>query len=605
MPEAHILQLLDRAGSPPQNPDFEHLQQFLERSQLEANEKDILREFLTQPALRLIWAQPPQAGYDCVQSIEVRLPPSLKGLHPRLHVCFPKTLQRLSGQEVSSSADKLLGTSTTADRQNWGLLDLQQYLAPEHVWRTDMQFRLPPNMLGTYLWKFRIDFVNGWGHAELHRLFEACYTVVIAREKTGQTTLTIDAGDFTNVTLPDLSLWDNVRIQATGNTNILNTSQRPDFSAMFGGAHHGTQPAKQGVVIDPTITRANGQISTVVTPHSFMQDPCDSNRRCWPAVRTAELQVSNNRAPGNSRIIRLHAAPTLNIGQRTTFTDKKSGKAYTNDIVTDFVEDDLHLSSEQREKRNKVISRRNSALTISADALTVRNTGSPGSDYPGYTEVSYRVGTNAIKVALTDRDEERPIEGVRDGQVKAVHLEIGGSPGDESGPIPGYPLQLIPVPLWQDNETNSWQSPEAYVELLGGLPTLCREATRHGMDSVLIKHEVSRTQPPPLHAMLLRQLWLGIDGLPIEDLRADRPRDAAAVRVLIASHEVARDQIFFMQPLQQQHTLLVQSARHQRPMRVQPRNLVALHTGDRLILQTGTGTRLWEATFSVISPELA
>jgi hypothetical protein len=398
-------------------------------------------------------------------------------------------------------------------------------------------------------------------------------------------------------------LWDNVTIKVTGNANILNTSQRPDFSAMFGATERGTQSAKQGVIIDPTITRAISHITTAVTPHTAMGDPSQSNRRKWPAVLTADLQVSNNHPSGNARVIRLHAAKELSIGRCPLVTDKKSGRVYTNDIVTDFAkEDDPQLSPEQLEKRRAAISRVNSALTISADALAVRNTGSPGSESSGYTEVRYRAGQKAVHVVLTDRGEERLIEGIRDGQVTAVQLAIGGSQ-EESGPIHGYPLQLIPVPLWQDNDTNSWPHPEEYVELLWNLPSLCRDAPKHGMDSVLIKHQVSRDQPLPLHVMLLRQLWLGMDGMPLENLRADRPRDAAAVRVLIASHEAAREKIFLMQPLQEQHTLLVQSATHQRPMRVRPRDLVPLHHGDHLRLEGRNGKLLWEAKFSVISPE--
>jgi hypothetical protein len=103
--------------------------------------------------------------------------------------------------------------------------------------------------------------------------------------------------------------------------------------------------------------------------------------------------------------------------------------------------------------------------------------------------------------------------------------------------------------------------------------------------------------------MLLRQLWLGLDGLPIEDLRSHRPKESATVRVLIASHEAAQERIFLVQPLQAQRTLRVQSSTHKHPMRVQPRSLVPLHHGDRLKLVGSNGNLLWEAEFSTIFKE--
>lgn len=598
-----IRRLLNLTETPPKNATFEELQQFLDRSPLDSDEKTALLEFHTRPQLRLIWGQPPQPGHDCVQTIEIRLPSAFQGMHPRLHVCFPQTLQRLSGQDVAASADQLLGTKTDADRAFWGLLDLQQHLTPEHVWRTDMQFRLPKDLLGTCLWKFRVDFADCWGHAELHRLFEARYTAVLGRNEQGQTTLTIEAGDFTNVTLPDLSLWDNVVVRATGNANLLKAAAQPDLSALYGNNDRQAKPPQQGVVIDPLITRVTGNVTTVVTPHAPLQDASSSIRRSWPATLTADLRVTSGSAAGSVRILRLHAANELRLGRVQKLTDQ-SGWVHTNDIVTDFIQQDLpHLSPEELKRRRQAISAMNSVLTISADALTVRNTGSPGSDFAGYTEVEYRGGEHTVSVALSDRDEERLIEGVRERLVPAVQLRVGGSPGADHGPIPGYPLQLIPVPRWQDSDTNAWPNPEDYVGRLGGLPRLCREAHRHGMDAVLIKHQVQREPPLPLHVMLLRQLWLGLDGLPIEDLRSHRPKESATVRVLIASHEAAQERIFLVQPLQAQRTLRVQSSTHKHPMRVQPRSLVPLHHGDRLTLVGSNGNLLWEAEFSTIFKE--
>ncbi|MEY3174363.1 MAG: hypothetical protein RLZZ436_2277 [Planctomycetota bacterium] len=603
MTDDKIHPLLERTGPLPRNANLEQLKDFLDRSALQPDEKQSLFEWLTQPALRLIWAQPPQAGHDCVQTIEIRLPPALQGLHPRLHVCFPNTLQRLSGREATPHADRLLGTKTAADRAFWGLLDLQQYLAPESVWRTDMQFRLPKDLLGTYLWKFRIDFVDCWGHAELHRLFEARYTAVLARNEKGLTTLTIEAGDFTNVTLPDLRLWDNVIIRASGNANLLKAAEPVDYNAILKGTDQHAKPTQQGVIINLSVTRVTGNTTTVVTPHTPMRDASSSIRRSWPATLTADLRVTANSPAGSVRILRLHAADELRIGRVSKRTDK-SGKVYTNDIVTDFTrEDDPHLSPEQLDQRRTAISALNCELTISGDALTVRNTGSPWSESAGYTEVEYRVGKQTVTEALENRGDKCLIRGIREKQVAAVQLRVGGSPGAKGGPVHGYPLQLIPVLWWQDNDTNGWPKPEDYLELVGNLPKLCREASGHGMDAVLIKHQVQREQPVPLHVMLLRQLWLGMDGLPIEDLRLHRPREAATVRVLIASHELARERIFLVQPLQEERTLMVQSSTHKRPMRVEPRSLMPLHHGDRLMLMKKNGTPLWEAEFSVISSE--
>ncbi|MFM7055561.1 MAG: hypothetical protein ACKO2P_01420 [Planctomycetota bacterium] len=603
MTDDKIRRLLDRTGPPPGNATFDRLQEFLDNSSLESGEKTALLEFHTQPQLRLTWAQPPQAGHDCVQTIEIRLPSALQGLHPRLHVRFPTTLERGSGREVAANAERLLGLTTADERKHWGELALQQYLTPEHVWRGDMQFRLPSDLLGTYLWKFRIDFADEWGHAELHRLFEARYTAVIGRNDKGQTTFTIEAGDYTNVTLPDLSVWDNVLIRVSGNANLLKAAERLDYDALYGCTERSAKPAQQGVIIDPSITRVAGSLRTVVTPHTPRQDVSSSIRSSWPGALTAELRVTASNAGGSVQCLRLHAADKLCVGRVPKRRDK-SERVHTNDIVTDFSRDDLpQLSAQELQQRREAISGMNSVLTISADALTIRNTGSPGSDFAGYTHVEYRVGERSVSVALEQRDDELPIEGVRDHQVAAVQLKVGGSPAADGGPIPGYPLQLIPVPLWQDNDTNAWPNPEKYKALLGKLPKLGQEAPKHGMDAVLIRHGVQRKPALPLHVMLLRQLWLGMDGLPLEDLRLHKPRDAAAARILIASHESSKKKIFFVQPLREERTLLVQSSAHKHPMRVPPHSLLPLHHGDRLTLMSHANTPLWNAEFSVISED--
>lgn len=607
MTEDQIRQLLDHIAPLPENASVDQLQDILDSSRLQPDEKKRLLELQTQPKLRLIWAHPPQAGHDCVQTIEVRLPDPLKGLHPRLHVCFPNTFQRLSGLEVPDSSDCLTGTKTADDRKNWGLLHLQQYVAPEHVWRADMQFKLPQNLLGTYRWKFRIDFVECWGHADLHRLFEACYTVAIGHTATGETNLTIEADDFTNVTLPDLRFWNNVTIRASGNANLLKAADMPNFGGLDNAPDRGAKPAPHGVIIDPAITRVMGHHVTVVTPHRPLQDTTASIRGNWPATLTAELRISPGKTAGSPagsmRTLRLHAARDIRLG-RVKKRTAPAGQVHINDIVTDFIPEDFpQLSPALLRQRREAISAMNSLLTISADVLTIRNTGSPGSDFPGYTEVEFSLDQRPFTVALKDREEEFPVAGIRNRQVQTVQLRVGGSPDADDAPIPGYPLQLIPVLCWQDNDTNAWPGPESYVKQLSRLPSYCQEASKHGMDAVLIRHELQRKPPLPLHVMLLRQLWLGWDGLPIEDPRSHSPREFATARVLVASHEKSRERIFLVQPLREQHTLLVHSSTHTRPMRVQPHSLVPLHDADQLTLLAHNGTPLWQAEFSLLSRE--
>jgi hypothetical protein len=608
MTDEKICALLNILGPLPTDADFEQVREFVDRSLLEPDEKKILLVHLTQPILRLIWAQLPEAGHDCVQTVEVRLPSTLKGLHPRLHVRFPDTLQRLCGSEPTAASDGLLGT-TTADRKSWALLDLQQYTAPEHVWRADMQFRLPRDLRGTYLWTFCIDFLSGWGHTELHRLFEAQYKASFGSDNQGQTTLTIDAKEFSVISLPpDLSKWKNVTVISSGNAIVRTSSVPPDYSALYGGSNPYAATDSNAAIFNPLIlhkTLPGGSSRTlVVTPHTPSKSKSDSIRSSWPGVLTADLHVTSGSPAGTVRTIRLHAAKELRLGRRKKYTDK-SGKTHFNHIVTDFVPEDYpELSHEQLKQRRAAISAMNCVLTISADALMIRNTGSPLSDFPGYTEVEYQVGERSISVAVEKRDDEQPIDGVRENKVTAVQLRVGGSPAADGDPILGYPMQLIPVPDAVDNtDTNPLQKPEDYSELLGELPKLSQEVRKHGMDAVLIKHGVQREQPLPLHVMLLRQLWLGTDGLPLEDQKFRKFSEAATARVLISSVPSSRQRIFFLQPLQEDRMLLVHSSTHKQPMRVQPRSLVPLHHGDRLQLMKNATTPLWEAEVSMISEE--
>jgi len=608
MTDEKIRELLEIAGPLPTNPDFEQLRDFVERSPLPPDKQQSLLRYLTQPILRLIWPQLPEAGVDCVQTVEVRLPSTLKGLQPRLHIRFPHTLQRLCGSEPTAASDGLLGT-TNADRTSWALMDLQQYTAPDHVWRSDMQFQLRGDLRGAYLWKFRIDFLNSWGHTELHRLFEAHYTATLGNDNQGQTTLTIDARDFSIISLdPDLSRWKNVTINSSGNAIVRKPQELPDFSALYGGTNPCAATHSSAAIFTPVISHAtlpgNGR-PLVVTPHTPLKNPSESTRSSWPGVLTADLHVTSGSPPKSVQTIRLHAASQLRLGRRRSYTDK-SGRCHVNDIVTDFVSQDFpHLSDDQLTRRRSVISSMNSELTISADALTIRNTGSPGSDLAGYTVVDYRVGDQPISVALENRDDDWLIDGVRDHQVEEVRLTVGGSPAADGGPIPGYPLQLIPVPWWQDHDTNPLPGPEDYLELLGNLPKFGREAAKHRMDAVLIKHGVQREPPLPLHVMLLRQLWLGIDGLPLEHQKFRKFNDAATARILIATLESSKKRIFFLQPLWEEQTLLLQSSAHKHPMRVLPRSLAPLHHGDRLKLMKDATTPLWEAEFNAISNEHA
>lgn len=611
MNDDKIRRLLDRTGSPPGNATFDQLQRFLDHSFLESDEKTALLEFHTRPQLQLTWAQPPQAGHDCVQTIEIRLPSALRGLHPRLHVRFPTTLNPGSGRELAANAESLLGLTTPDERKHWEMLALQQILTPEHLWRSDMQFRLPNDLLGTYLWKFRIDFADEWGHAELHRLFEARCTAVIGRDDKGQTTLTIDAGDQSNVTLPDLRSWGNVMIRVSGNANLLKAAERLDYGALYGRTEHDAKPAQQGVIIDPLITQVAGNLSTVVTPHTPTQEASRSIKNSWPGCRVGCLQIVAANGT-DSFELRLHAPPhdqPLRLGKdkedREDVTQVKGEVVVKirrkQDIVTSYDKDKdpACVSSVVMKHGNTLISGSNTELSVTEQHLVIRNAG---------TQFRCQDGSHRYNPALTraswaaeDREMHKRHQRVELDVTKitgSVRLECGGLRKETEEQIPGYPLDLIPVSKWRDGSSNGWPSPEDYEQQTGEQPRTVGWAESNGMDSLLIRHVLPTHSGDPLHVLLLRQLWLDESGRPLGPDAVDRIRERAAARLLVANPKSGDDgRIFLMQPLK--HTLVL-TVRHadQPEMRVPHFDLTPLCPGVQITLKTIRQEPLWTAHFT-------
>lgn len=609
MAEVSIQQLVDDVGPLPENADAGTLRTFLEGSRLTRAEQQRVLAFLTQPALRLIWAHPPEAGHDCVQLLEVRLPPTFRGLQPRLHVGFPQTLpvQVLPGSEPVGTGD-LLGV-VAGGREHWRQLPLQlQNAVPDELWRADLQFRLPAQLQGAYLWKFRIDFLNSWGHAGLPRFFGADYSVQMGVVN-GETTLEISAGDFSSVTLPDLARWQKVKINLAGNAKFRQPDALPDYDAWFRGTGNRSDTATEGVVIDTTIRQLqlpDSRRVVVVTPYvpaGVWETGMAGGgiRGAWPEVATARLTL---RSAGSQAVFRefcLHASDELRLGRRSEYQDKQ-GRMHRNHIVTDFCSEDFPgLDAEQLRERRATISSANTTLLISAGQLTVRNTGSPGSDYPGLTEVSWQQGGQQQQELLDGRNQEQPFD-LRKMPVRELKMVCGGSP-DSTENLPGYQLDLTPVRAWDDTSSHTWDDPQSLSEQIGKLPKQARSVNEHGLDALLVTPRPPQ-QPPgsaprQQHVLLLRQLWLGADGLAIDDPAQVNPRQRAAVRLLTAGRENSRGQVLLLQLLSDRHQLTVRSAPEAAAMQVPTFGIVPLKDDDTLTL-SANGAICWTGSFEVL-----
>jgi hypothetical protein len=612
MNEEKILELLNDYGPLHPDSDFEQVRDFVDRSPLEPNEKQSLRDYLTQPKLRLIRAQSPEAGHDCVQMIEVRLPPALKGLHPRLHVCVPHTLEHLPGLEVPEKADRLLGTTTDAERKLWRLLNPVLNREIEPVWRAELAFRLPKEPVGTYLWKFRIDFEDCWGHAELHRLFEARCTDKISREKDGATVL-IEAGDCSNVHIRNDSSR-KVIIRANDNLNVFEAPQLPGDGYDSNSPQRSSLSTPLSESIDLHVTEVHpapttGYITRVVTPCRYLKNAHSIIRDSWPGCDVVCLQITAGDRT-RSHALKLHAPQhgrPLRLGRDDCDSEKltKSGKVKfgrRQDIVTRYEKDKdaTCFSSDVLDDLNFVISGSNTELEVTERHLVIRNAGTlyrrqDGNieHSAGYTRVSWKGGDIAKhelhdKVELDIKENNGP-----------VHLKCGGGYRNghtEIGELPGYPLNLIPVPTWNDaSKSGCWPGPEDYVPQTGEQPSTVGWASTNGMDSLLIRHGLHTRSGDPLHVLLLRQLWLDESGRPLE-CSSDNPRARAVVRLLVANCMAGEGHVFLLQPLRSKWKLTVRYT-NQPEMQVAPFDITPLCPGIQITLKTESGTPLWTANF--------
>ena len=588
MSNNEIRRLLQLPGPLPVEYDVQQLDEFLQNSLTVTAEADRQKLFawLTQPTLRLVWAQPPEAGQHCVQDVELRLPATLRGWQPNLEVKFPDSLAGNGGQG-----------------SDFRPLSLDYQLDPESLWRTNLEFRMGVDFSGVFLWQFRIDFRDCWGDARLHRWFQCQYTAKIDRDATGATTLEITAADFSNVQVPP-GKWDHVKITAGGNANILKTTEYPDYRSMLAGSNQNVARQPDGVVIEPGIRRWDPHrqghqrvLPYVVTPRIPPLNESGSIRSSWPDVLTASLQITPGDPSARPVNLRLHTVRELKIGRSNEDFNND------NDIVTDFDPLDFPtLTADQLNLRQFTISSANSVLGIGQGRLIIRNTGTPGSEYAGRTQVSCSSQNALIQERqLIKRDEEYAID-VRSKQVTFIDLYCGGGYMKHEPGRPffnGYHLQIKPVLFWDDNDTNGWYLPENFESLIGSNPGLSKKAGNHGLDALLISHQVLTKDKKPIEVMLLRQLWLRSDGQPIEDLTNDKPGRSAVARLLIGQPTNGGSRVILVQSLRGEGLYVRRPLAASAEMKARPGDLVPLHDGDQLTLKSANRV-LWTAAFHVL-----
>ncbi len=593
MVNKEIARLLELLGPLPTVADVQQLDEFLQSSQTVTADDDRRKVlgYLTQPSLRLVWAQPPEAGQDCVQNVELRLPAVLRGLQPRLQIRFPDRLMQFNGRD-------------TGFRQQ----PLDYQLVPESLWRATLQFRLGEDFRGSFLWQFRIDFADCWGHAKLHRHFECQYTAIIGRNEFGKTTLEITVDDFSNVQLPPAGKWSHVKVSASRNANVLSVLEQFDPSVTSPGSSEDGAGRAESVIIEPSMRHQQNPFwqsplgirpPCVVTPRVPCLNESGSIRGSWPDVLTADFCITRSAQVVRPVLLRLHAALELKLGRSAEYADR-GGRKFRNDIVTDLTSADFpELSQDQLNDRRRTISSANTELAVTDGLLIVRNTGTPDS-IPGYTAVSYSVAAKEQNERLRERGDEHPID-VRSQQISEIHLQCGTGylNREEGSPMfSGYRLRIRTVPSWDDDETNGWDTPEDFTGLIGDIPGLTKKAGNHGLDALLISHQVPTRHEKPVDVMLLRQLWLRGDGFPIEDLNHDKPRDSAVARLLIGRSGGGTGRVIFLQSLRGEGLSVRCAGANSGEMQARTRDLVPLHDGDMVMFRTNEGVQ-WTAAFHV------
>ncbi len=579
MNEDFLRRLLDELRPQVAAFDIQQLRSFLAKSWQVPDPATQARllDRLTQPALRLIWALEPEAGHDCVQTVQVRLPAALRGMPPKLTVAFPDRLK------ASGKTD----------------IELEYCPGADPFWTANLQFRLPEDLLGTYLWNFTVSFEHCWGHAELRRVFKSQYTAKIRENDKGETELEMSCGDFANLRMPDLTKWKKIRIQLGKHVNMLTPLEAPDLGSVLRGEEAlapGTQPLQLDLPMagfEPA--KLSPRVVTARIPD--LVDGIPSIRESWPDVDTGDLTIRTGDNAGRGQVLRIHTRNELRLGRRVKYSS--ATKTGYNDVVTCFSPADFPQFTEaELLTRNAAISGVNTSIRLDDSKLCVINTGTPGSDSAGYTELQYRTQGRTLEVTLQSRQEDHAIS-VRELE-SSIRLWVGGSPGEtgpEGGSFQGYPLELRPICCRDPHESHRELEPEELQEQLGRLPRSLEQAKTSGLDAVMVQHLSATAESKPRQVLLLRQLWLLEDGSVMVDSDSQQ---AVAARLLIAGRSGTSGRVILLQLLSQL-SMTIKYPAEELWMSVRRNDLVPLHHGDRLQLkQRGTEKLLWEADFQVI-----
>ncbi|MEY3174887.1 MAG: hypothetical protein RLZZ436_2801 [Planctomycetota bacterium] len=605
--------ILDKlaAGPQPLTTDVDELWLHIERAGLHRNQYELEQIFrhLTRPDLRLNWDQPPKAGENCVKTFEVQLHTVAAGLEPVLWICPPPNLrsdnldgtqQRAADNDQVVAQWKLAFASTSHDAERWWLSQIVPASVPGR-WNANLQFRLPEEDTGAFLWKLRICFHQSWAHPRLHSLYDAQYTMRITRDSDGETSFELTAGEFSNLDLGNIGAAAAgrkiVKINLAKNTNVVEQPQNLNYTALLGREKSPENPASQGIT--PRFTPVTDHSSPrVITPHKPASPDARNTRKHWAGNHTAELHVrqTSKNSPAELRPLpplRLHAGgskPLLRIGRGSD-----------NDVTISYAADDFTppLTDTELTARNLSISRANTELELTSSGVAIRNTGSPGSPKPGRTEVSYRMAEKTSQRLLAIRQQAFILTTSSDS-FEEIRILCGGDHPPNAPPFSGYPLDLIPVSHYRDPHSNGLPEPEQFQSRIGRLHRAATMAENNGIDALLVRRAVPSGSLAALHVLLARQLWIRSDGRPIERPEAEDPMKFAAARILAAAAENGTGSVFFLQLVQSGLTLEVASPGSGHGLNLQRLDFVALHEGDRLSLKDPSGKTLWLAEFHII-----
>ncbi|MFM7056076.1 MAG: hypothetical protein ACKO2P_04045 [Planctomycetota bacterium] len=549
--------------------------------------QQIFRHF-SQPDLQLHWEQPPMAGAHCVKSINVQLKPLATGLEPVLWICPPSSLHNSLSAETLQQASlsnrlrtrwKLAFTAADSEPESWWLSQLQPAAAPG-LWTARFELRLPEELKGRCLWKFRLCFHQSWMHPLLHPLYETDYTLQITPDASDPQTLEIEADEFSNVAVNALagSRFRHVKIRAGKNAVVYERPPEPDYNHILGLKPTDTPPPPppQGLTLTPSLRPVLGQsVPRVLTRRNVVNTAHQRTRSTWQGTRTAELQFFIPTEGTAQRqltrpALRLHAGggqSRLRLGRRAHVTDAAERLLFCNDIETRFASDDFTPPASAQELRqyNSSISSANSELEVTQTGIVIRNTGTPDSNFAGRTAVEYRLDGAAESRQLSIRNEAVTLD-TGTFRCQEILLRCGGDSPPGRPAWPGLPLQLIPISFWRDAQTNGLPDPDSYEAQIGKLHTSAKFAEDNRIDALLVKHALPSRAADPLHVLLTRQLWILPDGHVCERTDLQDPGLHAALRIVAAKCESGPGSVFLVQRVHPQLTLEISSSDSHEPV---------------------------------------